>query len=183
MGMKPIPKGYAPAIRSKIGLEKEQIKYLARNTPLTYMQVVSRINEMLKYILKELKFYVDMWIKRFVPKRTGQLQHLLIKSMDQSSVKWGMLKLILGTRINYADQVNQMTASMVRHFGQLGYGNYGIFAYKGKRPLNDPEAAGHFFDALLSFIQERAHTIISQAINQFFSGSGTLNKYVKSKVY
>lgn len=182
MGMKTIPKGYASAIRSKIGIEKEQIKYIAKNIPLTYMQVVSRINDMLHFILDELKFYMEIWINSKVPKRTGQLRYKLIKSMEQSKVKYGMLKFILGTRIDYAAEVNKMRAATVRHFGELGYGDYGMFAYKGKRPLIDPEAAGYYFDELLKYINEQSRTILTKAIAQYFSGSGGINPYVRKMI-
>lgn len=182
MGMKSIAKGYAPSIRSKIGIEKDRIKYIAKNTPLTYMQVVSRINDMLVYIQDEIMFLMNIWIEQHVPKRTGQLQHVLKESLKQSSIKWGMLKIILGTRLDYADAVNQMSAATVRHFGQMGYGNYGMFAYQGKRPLMDPHAAGYFFDALLGYLQEITQSILSKAIAQFFSGSGAVNKYLRREI-
>jgi hypothetical protein len=175
-----------PSSRLNIGLEKDELRYLARTTSLNYMQVVSRVNEMLHYILNEVLFILRIWINTYVPKRTGQLRDKLLNSLEQSEVKWGMLKIIVGTRIDYAQKVSDFGTGNVRHVatwyehsGKKAYAYY--YGYHGPIFLNDPFAIGNWIEEMENFIKERAQRILCDAQNLFFgAGSGTLGKYVRT---
>ena len=169
-----------PSTKVKIGLPVSEIKYLAKNTPLTYDQVLNRLHDMLLYVLDELIFELEIWINRFVPKRTGQLRDNLLKNLESSDVKTGLLRVILGTDILYAEDVNEMSTMQVRHSGELGYAYY--YGEHGKIILNDPEAIGNFWDELLKYAKERAMVILQRAIDEYFKGTGSLMKSVRGKL-
>lgn len=116
---------------------------------------------------------LEAWIKKKVPKRTGKLRDSLIKNLHSSSVIGGILKLMMGTKVKYAEDVNDYTTQQVRHrntkrehhwayydtksgrkrYHPKAYAYY--YGYHGEITLNDPEAIGHFWDFMRVYARTR----------------------------
>ncbi len=147
---------------TKIGIKKAAIKYIAgKNVNLSYEDVLKVINDILNEVHVSVLADMEEWINEKVPKRTGQLRDNLLRNIQSSRVRDGVLRIIIATSIDYASKVNEMSTSQVQHRGTWKehsgkwayayyYGNYGrIF-------LDDPSAVGGFFDALVEYAKERA---------------------------
>lgn len=169
-----------PSTKIKIGLPVAQIKYLAKGNALTYEEVLTLLHDMLLYVLDELMAELRDWINTKVPKRTGQLRDNLLRNLESSNVKKGLMRLVLGTNIDYAPDVAEMTTSQVRHSGEVGYAYY--YGKFGRMILDDPEAIGNFWDVLIAYAKERTKTILARAINEYFAGTGTLIKTVRGEL-
>ena len=163
--------------RTKIGLPVIKIKYLAKNTKVDFEEVLALLHNMLLYVLDELLFELRIWIKTKVPKRTGQLRDNMLKQLESSNVKKGLMRLVLGTNIDYAPKVAEMSTGQVRHSGEKGYAYY--YGEHGPIILNDPEAIGDFWEVLMDYAQERTTLILNRAINEYFAGTGRLMKDVR----
>jgi len=166
--------------RTKTGLTVIKIKYLAKGTTLTFDEVAALLHNMFLYVLDELLFELRIWIKTKVPKRTGQLRDNLLKNLKSSNVKKGLMRLVLGTNIDYAPEVAEMSTSQVRHSGEIGYAYY--YGESGKITLNDPQAIGDFWNELMDYAQERTMSILKRAIDEYFAGTGKLMKAVRGAV-
>jgi len=166
--------------RTKTGLTVIKIKYLAKGTTLTFDEVAALLHNMFLYVLDELLFELRIWIKTKVPKRTGQLRDNLLKNLKSSNVKKGLMRLVLGTNIDYAPEVAEMSTSQVRHSGEIGYAYY--YGESGKITLNDPQAIGDFWNELMDYAQERTMSILKRAIDEYFVGTGKLMKAVRGAV-
>lgn len=134
---------------------------------------------MLLYVLEELLIELEDWINKFVPKATGQLRNSLIKNLKSSRVKKGLMHLVLGTDIGYAEKVADMSTRMVRHSGEERYVYY--YGEHGKITLWDPEAIGNFFEEFVKFAEERSINITQRAIDQYFKGTGKLMRSIRGK--
>lgn len=163
--------------RTKIGLPVIKIKYLAKNTELEFEEILALFHNMLLYVLDELSFELRIWIKSKVPKRTGQLRDNLLKQLESSNVKKGLMRIVLGTNIDYAPKVAEMTTAQVRHSGEKGYAYY--YGEHGIIMLDDPEAIGNFWEELMDYARERTTVILQRAINEYFAGTGKLMKAVR----
>ena len=150
-----------PKTRLKVGVNKAQIKYIAGHVDnLSYEDVKDIIENLLREVLNLTLGNIELWIEEKVPKRTGQLRDNLLLNLKSSRVNNGILRMIIGTAINYASDVNEMTTAMVRHFntdrehsGKKAYAYYG--GHYGPIHLNDPKAEGQFFVKLLEFAHQR----------------------------
>lgn len=169
-----------PSTKIKIGLPVIEIKYLAKQNELTYEEVLFTINEMLLYVLEELLLELENWINKFVPKATGQLRDSLIANLYSSSVKKGLMRVILGTHLDYAEDVAAMSTMKVRHFGEKRYAYY--YSASGPIILDDPQAIGNFWEELIKYAQERCMNILQRAIDEYFVGTGKLMRMVRSRV-
>ena len=170
-----------PKVKAKVGVTKSQIKYIAgRRDDLTYDQVFAIIQKILEEVLEITLRNLEFWIEERVPKRTGQLQKNLLLNLKSSRVRNGILRLIIGTAINYAEEVNQMSSAQVRHHGtwkehsgKWAYAYYG--GHYGKIFLDDPKAEGNFFEKLVAFAKRRI--IINLAtIKKKYLGGQLLSK-------
>jgi len=166
--------------RTKVGLPDIKIKFIAKNTEVDFAEILALLHNMLLYVLSELIFELKIWINTKVPKRTGQLRDNLIKHLESSNVKKGLMRLVLGTNINYAPDVADMSTRQVRHSGEKGYAYY--YGHHGKINLNDPQAIGDFWDELMEYAQERTMFILQRAIDEYFKGTGKLMKAVRSDI-
>lgn len=153
-----------PKTRLKVGVNKAQIKYIAgRVDNLSYEDVKDIIENLLREVLNLTLGNIELWIEERVPKRTGQLQENLLRHLKSSRVSRGILRIVIGTAINYAADVNEMTTAMVRHHGtwrehsgKKAYAYY--YGHPGNPPvvfLDDPKAEGQFFEKLLTFAYDR----------------------------
>lgn len=147
-----------PREHFKVGIKKDAIKYIVgQNKNLVYNQVVFIIRSILKELRETLFTELSVWINEKVPKRTGQLRQDLIDQLKESNIIEHTLHIILGTTIDYAEQVNAMSTATVRHHGEIGYVYYwnpdNIY---GRVVLDDPRAIGGFWTHLLEFAKERA---------------------------
>lgn len=140
------------------------------------------LNFTLKATLKDMR----TWIAHFVPKRTGQLRFTLNQNMKSSWVSKGILRMILGTHVDYAKDVNKMTTSQVRHHSGREHRKKGqpkrwAYAYywkhHGRIFLNDPQAIGHFYDKMLIYLKARVLINLTAAQKQFL-GKHKLNLVV-----
>ena len=166
--------------RTKVGFPDIKIKFLAKNTEVDFDEILSLLHNMLLYVLDELIFELKTWIKTKVPKRTGQLRDNLLKHLESSNVKKGLMRLVLGTDIQYAPDVAEMPTRTVRHSGEVGYAYY--YGHHGKINLNDPQAIGDFWNELMEYAQERTMFILQRAIDEYFAGTGKLMKAVRSAI-
>ncbi len=170
----------SPSTKIKVGLPVLEIKYLAKQNAVTYQEVLTLIHDMLLYVLDELIFELEIWIKNKVPKRTGQLRQSLLDNLHSSFVKLGLMRIILGTHLEYAEDVAAMSTMQVRHSGEPGYAYY--YGHHGKIMLEDPQAIGNFWDELLKYAQERTMFILQRAIDEYFKGTGKLMRQVRGRV-
>ena len=166
--------------RTKKGFTSVEIKYLAKGNVLTYAEILALLHNMLLYVLDELLFELRIWIKSKVPKRTGQLRENMLRHLETSNVKKGLMRIVIGTNIDYAPKVAEMTTTMVRHVNEVGYAYY--YGKSGKIMLNDPQAIGNFWEVLLEYAEERTMFILQRAIDEYFAGTGTLIKQVRGKI-
>ena len=159
----------SPKERITIRVPVSQIKYIAGKVELSYGEVVERIQEFLEYLKEKIITEGNEWIDTYVPKRTGQLRALLKLWLGGSTISKNVLRIVLGTNLPYAEDVNDMTTDMVQHSGETGYVYYpNIFGIRGKVRLNDPQAIGGFFTELMKYMEERTHTWIDIAKSHFF---------------
>ena len=170
----------SPSTKIKIGLPVIEIKFLAKSNEMSYAEVLFTINEMLLYVLEQLLLELEIWINKFVPKRTGQLRDSLIANLYSSEVKKGLMRVILGTHLDYAEYVADMSTMQVRHFGEKGYAYY--YSSNGPIILDDPNAIGNFWEELLKYAKERCMNILQRAIDEYFAGTGKLMRMVRSRV-
>lgn len=166
--------------RTKVGLPVVKIKYIAKGNKLTYIEVLALLHNMLLYVLDELMAELRIWINTKVAKRTGQLRDSLLKNLESSNVKKGLMRIVLGTHLSYAPDVAEMSTAQVRHSGEVGYAYY--WGKSGRLILDDPEAIGDFWEVLIDYAKERTRFILARAINEYFAGTGTLIKSVRGKI-
>lgn len=166
--------------RTKIGFPDIKIKFLAKKTQVDFSEILALLHNMLLYVLEELIFELKIWINTKVPKRTGQLRDNLLKHLESSNVKKGLMRLVLGTDIKYAPDVADMATRQVRHSGEKGYAYY--YGHHGKINLDDPQAIGDFWEELMEHAQERTMFILQRAIDEYFKGTGKLMKSVRGAI-
>lgn len=166
--------------REKTGLPVVKIKYVARGNKLDFKEVLALIHNMLLYVLDELMVELRIWINTKVPRRTGQLRDNLLRNLESSNVKKGLMRLVLGTNIDYAPDVAEMSTAQVRHSGEIGYAYY--YGKSGRMILYDPEAIGDWWNELIKYAKERTMSILARAINEYFAGTGTLIKSVRGEI-
>ena len=166
--------------RTKTGLPDIKIRFLAKNTKLDFDEIVTLLHNMLLYVLDQLIEELKTWINKFVPKATGQLRESLLANLESSNVKKGLMRLVLGTNIDYAPKVAEMSTRQVRHSGEVGYAYY--YGAKGRIILNDPQAIGDFWEELMEYAQERTINITQRAIDEYFKGTGKLMKGVRGAI-
>ena len=175
---------------ARIGLSKHltvtisdtNIRRLADQGEMSSKQFImlmkSVLNETLQLTLEDIR----QWILKFVPKRTGQLRFTLLKKLETSKVRRKTLVFIIGSNLDYAKSVSQMSTSQVRHnshrehSGQWAYAYY--YTHKRRGPkvgkrrrgigkkykggsnyrifLYDPDAIGNFWDELIKYLRLRA---------------------------
>ena len=172
-----------------VSVPSAQIKYMAKSTAYNYEQIVLLIDSILKDVLDTTVKDVEFWIDHRVPKRTGQLRHFLKMWLNGSNYGQGILQIILSASgVDYAEDVNKMTTSQVRHNGELGYVYYpNIFAISSKtRPrgskkiaLNDPRAIGFFFDKMIEFTKHRLDINLIRAKNKHLGATSKINKKIR----
>ncbi len=128
------------------GVRKPELKKIAQQHPsLTIDEVGYIITKILEDTLTLVFKDMKNWIKRFVPKMTGRLRFDLFAHLKDSHVKNFILRIYVCTSINYAEYVNKMKTSQVRHKGKK-------ISYRGRLiTLHDPQAIGHFFGRMVIF--------------------------------
>lgn len=166
--------------RPKVGLTVIKIKYLAKGTTLTFEEIMALLHSMFLYVLDELLSELRIWINTKVPKATGQLRDSLLKNLESSNVKKGLMRLVLGTHIDYAPKVAEMSTSQVRHAGKKSYAYY--YGESGPIILWDPQAIGNFWEELMKYAEERTVFIMQRAIDEYFAGTGKLMRMVRGAV-
>jgi hypothetical protein len=171
-----------PKTQLTISLDRAKASNIAKQNHMTLKQLIQLIEPILSATLENTLNDMVRWILKYVPKRTGQLRESLLRSIQNSRVKNGVLQFIIGTHLNYAAKVNAMSTSQVRHSGSWyehsgapAYAYYGPYRHRGtkvgkrrmgvgrryKGPSNyrvflyDPDAIGGFWDAMLKYIEVR----------------------------
>ena len=172
---------FATRTREKISFPKKDISYIAgRQSELTYQQVIDLIQAIEEETLKNTMEEMILWIDSKVAKRTGKLRRDLKLELSSSYISNLVLRLKLGTHINYAEFVDQMTTAQVRHYGKIGYAYYGGF--HGKIILSDPQAIGAFFNKMILYAKERLHVNLAKAKALYLGGMSSLSKLIKFRV-
>lgn len=126
-------------------------------------------------VLISVKKDLRDWIRLYVPRRTGQLQHNLLYNLDKSKITRSILKFIAGSTIRYADRVNNMSSAQVKHYssrehsGKLAYAYY--YGYRGRIFLNDPMAVGSFFGKLIDYMRRRVDYHITIALRRYIGAT------------
>ena len=169
-----------PKTHIKMGIPTDQIKYIAGHSKLTYDQVLILIRNVLEDTLSDVIMDLELWIKSKVPKRTGQLRESLIANLHSSRVKNGLLRLILGTHLDYAAKVASYSTSQVRHMREKGYAYY--YGHYGRITLDDPRAIGNFFDKMLEFAKERVDVRLIEAKNRYLGSSGKPGRMIRTRL-
>ncbi|GAG14857.1 unnamed protein product [marine sediment metagenome] len=146
-----------------IGLTETEIVFLVKSNEVDYAGLLQSMQDMLHYVLDELTFLLTIWINSKVAKDTGLLRSDLLKTLSTSEVTDGMLKVLLGTDLHYADKVAAMTTAKVRH-------------------MIDPEAIGNFWVELQLYTKEKLMFILQRAIDEYFKGTGKLMRMVRGRV-
>ncbi len=159
---------------------------------MTVEQLTALISDVLAETFTLVKDDIRDWIAKKVPRRTGQLRFTLLKALEKSRDKKGIIKFIIGTQVKYATQVNAMSTKNVRHdsthFEHSGARAhayyYGHGSGKRKRSklkkrakkkgqqyispnrifLNDPDAIGGFWDTLLKYFEKRILYHLNNAV-------------------
>jgi len=166
--------------RIKTGATVGEIRFLVKGTKLTFDEILALYHNMLLYVLDELTFDLRIWINTKVPKATGQLRDSLLKNLESSNVKKGLMRLVLGTHLTYAPDVAEMSTSQVRHSGVPSYAYY--YGEHGPIILDDPQAIGDYWNELIDYAEETTKTILQRAIDEYFAGTGKLMKAVRGHV-
>lgn len=157
----------------------DKLHLIAKQNQITVKQLIALVEPVLYDTLDKTMDDIENWIKRFVPKRTGQLRDSLLANMASSRVKKGVLRFIIGTHLNYAAKVNRMTTKQVRHDsgrehrqrgpkrrGKKGRYKKGklkkarwayayYYGHYGRIYLHDPQAIGGFWFKLLTYLRTR----------------------------
>ena len=161
-----------PGAKVKVAVPKAQISYMAKNSKYSAVQIKIMIQQILDLVLNTTKAELKIYINNIVPKRTGQLRAKLIEWLNGSNVYKGIMRLVMGTNLPYAEDVNEFTTSQVRHNNEVGYVYYpNIFGIRGKVILNDPRAQGRFWDKMLDFAKERVDINLIRAKNQILGNA------------
>ena len=167
---------YAKASGLKISISKADVQYIVGHSKFnTVKEVLIWIKDILEETLQNTLIDLEMWIDRFVPKRTGHLRHDLKQQLKSSNVKKNVLRFILQTQLDYASKVNEMSTYQVRHLGpkendgSWAYANY--WGHSGRITLDDPEAKGNFFDKFLKFARDRVIINLAKAKTRAESAS------------
>ena len=156
-----------PGTKVKVIVPKAQISYMVKNSKYTHAQMVQLIHMILADVLKDTVHDLIIFIGNKVPKRTGQLRRDLVEWLAGSTVMKGIMRLILGTYLPYAEDVAQMTTSQVRHSGEVGYVYYpNKMGIRGRVILNDPQAIGFFWDKLITYAKEQVAKNLIRAKNK-----------------
>ena len=166
--------------RLKKGATLAQIKLYVKGTAMTREEALVIFHSMLIYVLDQIKKELKAWILKFVPKRTGQLQRNMLLQLESSRVKKALMRLVVGTSIDYAPKVAEMTTSQVAHDKEPGYAYYA--GWGGKILLDDPDAIGNFWKEIQAFTVEKLQAILTIAIGEFFKGTGKVLTNVKKGV-
>lgn len=161
-------------------LEIPELYYLAKSNLVSYPILSIIFDDMLYYILDEMKTELIQWIGDKVPKRTSQLRDMMIKHLELSTIQNGLLKLEIGSLVDYMTELNLMTTSRVSHFGEWGWADY--YGYDGKVWLYDPLAIGNFWDKLITFTLNRLNFITQRAVDEYFGGTGKLMKDIRGNI-
>ena len=163
-----------PGTKTRVTVPKAQISYMVKNSKYSKVQLELLIHQVLQLVLDTTKRELIVFIDNIVPKRTGQLREMLKIWLNGSWVGQGIMELIMGTNLDYAEDVNEMTTSQVRHVNEWGYVYYpnikGISSKSRPRGskkilLNDPRAQGAFWDKMLKFAKERVDINLIRAKN------------------
>jgi len=166
--------------RLKKGATLAQIKLYVKGTAMTQEEALTVFHAMLIYVLDQIKKELKAWILKFVPKRTGQLQDNMLRQLESSSVKKGLMRLVLGTNIDYAPKVAEMSTSQVAHDQEVGYAYY--WGASGRLILDDPDAIGDFWEELKKYTIESLQSILARAIGEFFKGTGKVLTNVRGNL-
>lgn len=145
---------FDPKVVFKFGIKKSDFTIILNNVPVseatTAIALVQQIeDEALKATIRE----GIARIRRKVAKRTGQLQESLIANLKSSRRRGSITRIILGTHLDYAEAVDNMTTNQVRHYNEDGYAYY--YGHYGKIILNDPEAEGKAITKLITYVGKR----------------------------
>ena len=171
---------FATKTHYELSFPKTDIQYIVgKQSKLNYLQVKQLIVNILERTLDDTIMELELWIDSKVAKRTGKLRKDLKLELRSSFVRNTLLKLKIGTHISYAEFVNKMTTSMVRHVNQKDYAYYG--GHSGPIILNDPRAIGFFWQKLLEYAKERLEINYAKAKALYLGNVGKAGRMISSR--
>ena len=143
------------------GIRQPKIRKIAKRNENLDVKDVKQIVDKVLHMTNSLVIKdVTKWIRRFVPKMTGQLRHNLWKHLLNSYVKNQVARIIIETDIDYAKRVNDMGTHNVRHKGKKVKRHGKIIV------LWDPQAIGGFFDKMVIFAKKSIKRNLQVAKNK-----------------
>lgn len=171
---------FATKTHYEIGFPKSDVTFIAGNqSKLNAQQVNQLVDNILNETLSLTIMELEIWIDDKVASRTGKLRKDLKLELKSSFIRNSLLKLKLGTHVEYAKFVAQMTMSTVRHVNQWDYAYYG--GHHGKILLNDSRAIGFFWSKFLEYAKERLEYNFVKAKAMYLGDVGKAGRMISSK--
>jgi len=178
---------YGPKVRNTIDITPTKISYILNNVPgLNRAGVEDIIQNILDEVLKKTMSDLFVWIVKYVPKRTGQLQDSLLSNLESSKSQNFIAVLRYGTQLDYVKYVTRYKTENVRHNGEIGYAYYnGYGGGTRKHPMRpsparillfDPQAIGGFWGQMKMYAKQRMQLHLRDAIRNQTSAAGVKAK-------
>jgi len=107
------------------------------------------VRKMCLISLAQTKSNLELWIQKYVPKRTGQLQDNLLYFLSSSTTRYGRYEVQIKTDVPYAGDISgnvKHYQTWLEHSGRWAKANY--YNNWGMIFLHDPEAIVDWMDVL-----------------------------------
>ena len=161
-----------PRTRALVPLRDLDIKYIIGESKFTYDEVIQFIQRVMNETVEQTIIDCEVWIKKFVPKRSGDLRESLLTFLKKSRLPPTLFKELrnvriiigVGAEVPYAKYTMKFTDAQVQHDGTW-------FEHSGKRAydkdgnrvfLDDPHARGGYFQMLIIFAKEKFRMNLSK---------------------
>lgn len=129
-----------------------KISYIANNLRMEMGEVLQLLTQIMEKTIQYTVPEIEQWIKKYVPKRTGQLQNSLLDSVNKTEWTGQQLRLILFTDVEYARELNNRKDIQIQHNNEIGSAYY--YGHYGKLILNDSNAYYDFMGLLKMFARQ-----------------------------
>jgi hypothetical protein len=148
---------FDPRPIAEVKVTISRIKAVAKGQDVTRSEAESEIEKILERALMLTLQDGHDFIDTYVPCRTGKLRASLHRQLDNSYVYGTILKLIMGSSINYVPFVDAMSNSHLQHFGNsVRYNGQDIELY-------DPQAQKHFMGYLIMKLRQKLRQHLQEA--------------------
>ena len=125
-------------------------------------RVMRQTREAMEDMLKGLVKYAKFVIGKYVPEETGDLRNAMVQSIEKTKIHRYSMKVELDTGdVDYANVVNHMPQSMIRH--NMGMGRIGP---RSHQLLHDPKAVKGWYQFIEMQLNTEAKILIKQMITR-----------------